>query len=155
MVRSPSYPPQQYVSTTIVWWLRPLLIVFGAVPLVLLGTAAFLTPNPAGLGTHQQLGLPPCSMRMLAGIRCPSCGMTTSWSRLMHGQVPGAFAANTGGVLLALASAAGGTWAVASGLRGRWIGGLPNEWIFAGVSLAIMAITLADWGVRLYMEHSR
>ncbi len=138
----------------IVWWLRVGLVLFGAVPWVLLITAANLQPEPRGLGTHQQLGLPPCTMRVLAGIRCPSCGMTTSWSRLMHGQVAAAFAANTGGVLLAVASAVGGIWAIGSGIRGSWLGGLPNEWIFAGISLSIMIITLLDWAIRLYRERA-
>jgi hypothetical protein len=77
--------------------------------------------------------------------------MTTSWSHLMHGQVLQAFAANTGGALLAIAAAIGGPWSIASGVRGRWVGGTPNEWTFAGISIGIMVITLIDWGVRLYV----
>jgi hypothetical protein len=137
------------------WWLRILLIVVGTVPVALLITAACLPPSPAGLGTHQQLGLPACSLRQLAGIRCPSCGMTTSWAHLTRGHVLQAFACNSGGTLLGIASAIGGPWALLSGLRGRWLGGMPNEWWFAGISVAIMVVTLADWGVRLYMEYGR
>ena len=137
------------------WWLRSMLVVIGLVPLSLLVTAACLPPSPRGLGTHQQLGLPPCSLRVLAGIRCPSCGMTTSWSHMMRGHVLQSFACNSGGALLALATLVGGPWALISGLRGRWLGGTPNEWWFAGISVAIMAVTLTDWGIRLYMEHGR
>jgi hypothetical protein len=129
-----------------------MLIVGGLIPVGLLLTAAWLRPNAAGLGTHQQLGLPPCTMRVVAGIRCPSCGMTTSWSHMMRGQVLQSFAANSGGALLALAAAVGGPWAMVSGVRGRWWGGMPNEWMFAGISVAIMVVTLIDWGVRLYLE---
>jgi hypothetical protein len=132
-----------------------LLVVVGAVPTGLLIVAACLPPSPNGLGTHQQLGLPPCSLRVLAGIRCPSCGMTTSWAHMTRGHVLQSFASNSGGALLALATAIGGPWALISGLRGRWLGGTPNEWTFAGISLAIMAVTLTDWGVRLYLEHGR
>lgn len=137
------------------WWLRGMLVVMGVVPLGLLVTAACLEPDQRGLGTHQRLGLPPCSLRVLAGIRCPSCGMTTSWSHMMHGHVLQSFACNSGGALLALATLVGGPWALASGLRGRWLGGTPNEWWFAGISVAIMVVTLTDWGIRLYMEHGR
>ena len=63
--------------------------------------ARFLTPDPRGLGTHQQLGLPPCSMRMLFDIPCPSCGMTTSWSLFSRGNFVGSIETNTGGFLLA------------------------------------------------------
>lgn len=129
-----------------------MLVVGGMVPIALLAIAAMLSPSPRGLGTHQQLGLPPCSLRVLAGLRCPSCGMTTSWSHMMHGQVIESFRANSGGALLALVAAVAGPWAVASGVRGKLIGPMPNEWLVAGLSLGIMAITLVDWGVRLYLE---
>jgi hypothetical protein len=144
--------PWQPYSQRLGAMVRTALILGGLMPVSLLVTAAALPPSPSGLGTHQQLGLPPCSLRQLADLRCPSCGMTTSWARMMRGQVLGAFSANTGGALLALAAAIGGPWAIASGIRGRWVGGTPNEWLFAGISLGIMAITLCDWGVRLYME---
>ncbi|RMG03430.1 MAG: DUF2752 domain-containing protein, partial [Planctomycetota bacterium] len=49
----------------------------------LLVIAAVLRPSPTGLGTHQQLGLPPCTFRAMFGSRCPTCGMTTAWSNVM------------------------------------------------------------------------
>ena len=137
------------------WWFRILLVVAGMVPIGLLVTAGCLQPASEGLGTHQQLGLPKCSMRFMAGIRCPSCGMTTSWSHMMRGHVLQSFASNSGGALLALATLVGGPWAVISGFRGRWLGGMPNEWWFAGISVAIMAVTLTDWGIRLYLDQGR
>jgi hypothetical protein len=70
----------------------------------LLVTAAILTPNPAGSGTHQQLGLPPCTMKFLFGIPCPACGMTTSWALVLKGHPLQAMNANAGGVLLAIIS---------------------------------------------------
>lgn len=151
MLRPPEYGyPPPVRAQRFVWWLRVLLVAAGLTPLVLLGTAAVLKPSAAGLGTHQQLGLPPCSLRQIARIRCPSCGMTTSWSHMVRGQVVEAFQANSGGALLALAAAVGGPWSIASGLLGRWLGGTPNEWTFAGISVGIMVITLIDWGVRLW-----
>src|SRR5207247_577108 len=44
----------------------------------LLGVARLVEPDLRGYGTHEQLGLPPCTFRLLTGIACPSCGMTTS-----------------------------------------------------------------------------
>src|SRR5215467_13894008 len=38
----------------------------------------FLRPSAEGVGTHQQLGLPPCAFLHFTGIPCPSCGLTTS-----------------------------------------------------------------------------
>ena len=61
-----------------------------------------LKPDPRGYGTHQSLGLPPCTFRMLFGIPCPSCGMTTSFSHLMHGNISQAFERASGVVLAAV-----------------------------------------------------
>ncbi|WP_419189210.1 DUF2752 domain-containing protein [Stieleria marina] len=76
-------------------------LLLGLGPLVLLGVALSLRPSEDGLGTHQQLGLPPCSMRVIFGIRCPACGMTTSWSHFARGQWLLSANANPGGFLLA------------------------------------------------------
>jgi hypothetical protein len=115
----------------------------------LLITASRLTPSPLGLGTHQRLGLPMCSIRVWYGIRCPSCGMTTSWAHLTRGHALAALKANSGGALLGLASIACGPWLLVSGLRGRWLIGPPHEWITLGIGLGIIAVTLTDWSLRL------
>ena len=68
--------------------------------LTVLIIARLLTPSSSGHGTHTQLGLPPCTFRILTGHNCPGCGLTTSFSNLAHGQLGGALAANPLGVLL-------------------------------------------------------
>lgn len=65
-----------------------------SVVIIILGLARWLTPSPKLLGTHQQLGLPPCVFYVITGHLCPSCGATTSFSLLMHGQWITAFHAN-------------------------------------------------------------
>ncbi|HEY0866682.1 MAG TPA: DUF2752 domain-containing protein [Fimbriimonas sp.] len=50
------------------------------------GVALYLEPSPFGHGTHQQLGFPPCPTVLIFDRPCPGCGMTTSWSALVHGQ---------------------------------------------------------------------
>ncbi len=47
-------------------------------------TAALLHPNPTGIGTHRALGLPDCLFHYLTGRICPSCGLTTSFTYLVH-----------------------------------------------------------------------
>lgn len=67
----------------------------GALPLV---TARFLlTPSADGMGTHRQLGLPPCTFLYLSGIPCPFCGMTTSWTHAAHGQILSSIATQPAG----------------------------------------------------------
>jgi hypothetical protein len=125
------------------------MLAGGGLLVGLLVTAALLEPSAAGMGTHRQLGLPPCTMVVLVGIRCPACGMTTSWARMVRGNVVGSARANSGGAMLALAALAGGPWLLASGLAGRWVWGLPRENIVLGIGLAIVAVTLVDWCLRL------
>jgi hypothetical protein len=121
----------------------------GGCLLAMLATAAWLSPSPQGIGTHQQLGLPPCTFVAWLGIRCPSCGMTTSWSYMLRGNVLGAIEANAGGALLAVTAAVCGPWLVGSALLGRWLGGRPREWLTVAVGVAIVIVTLVQWTVRI------
>ncbi|MDX2065543.1 MAG: DUF2752 domain-containing protein [Fimbriimonadaceae bacterium] len=58
------------------------------------GVGVALQPDPHGHGTHQQLGLMPCPSVLAFNRPCPGCGLTTSWTRLLHGDLAGAFAAH-------------------------------------------------------------
>jgi hypothetical protein len=117
-------------------------------PLTLLAVASRLQPNSAGLGTHQQLGLPPCSMRVMMGIRCPSCGMTTSWAHFMHGQWVSSFQVNAGGFLLAGFSLAFAWIAMRTGWSGQYPS-LATQRACAVAIMVIAAVTLVDWTFRL------
>jgi hypothetical protein len=85
--------------------------------------AAVLSPydsggRPLSHGTHRQLGLPPCAMMLITGLPCPSCGMTTSISLVMHGDVAAASEANWAGVVVAGLGMVSTVWlaAVAAGM---------------------------------------
>ena len=131
------------------WLNRLVLVAAGSGLLSLLATAAWLTPSPQGLGTHQQLGLPPCTIVVWFGLRCPSCGMTTAWAHLLRGQVVLALQANAGGTLLALAAAACGPWLLASGVVGRWLVARPREGLTLAIGLLIVVVTITQWTLRL------
>ncbi|TWT83700.1 hypothetical protein CA13_51670 [Planctomycetes bacterium CA13] len=128
---------------------RIFAVFIASVPLALMMTAARLDPSPAGLGTHQQLGFPPCTSRILFGVRCPSCGMTTSWAYFMHGQWFQSAATNLGGFLLAIA--AWGVIGVAAFCVAK-----PDTPLFsyqkpvALTAIGIAAVTMIDWFVRLF-----
>ncbi len=77
------------------------------------GVAAYLTPRAEGHGTHTQLGLPPCPSVLILDRPCPGCGLTTSFTHSVHGQIAEAFSANPLGPILYLlftASALVGGW---------------------------------------------
>jgi hypothetical protein len=74
------------------------LVVSAAV----LGIARSLHPSASGMGTHEQLGLPPCRFLAFTGFPCPSCGLTTSFANAAHFHFQQAFVASPFGLLLFL-----------------------------------------------------
>ncbi|MCS7300882.1 MAG: DUF2752 domain-containing protein [Fimbriimonadales bacterium] len=84
-------------------WSHALLLIGVA---VMFGLGLYLTPDARGHGTHQQLGLPPCTVYYLTGRPCPSCGLTTSVSAILHGQFALAWRANPTGFLIVGAAVA-------------------------------------------------
>jgi hypothetical protein len=68
----------------------------------LLVRAATLTPDPQGLGTHRQMGLPSCSWIAAGDGPCPTCGMTTAFSLAAHGRLVDSFLTQPAAALLAL-----------------------------------------------------
>lgn len=131
-------------------WERILAFISGGILVSLLFTAALLRPSTQGFGTHQQLGLPPCSIRIFFDVRCPACGMTTSWAHAVRGQLPSALKANIGGTLLAALAVIAGPWGVISGIRGRWLWPPPNDLWTATLTIGILLVTLSDWVARLW-----
>jgi prepilin signal peptidase PulO-like enzyme (type II secretory pathway) len=137
-------------------WLPPLpvaarsfALLAGLALAAMLGVAAWLTPNEQGFGTHQQLGLPRCSVIEVFHIRCPACGMTTSWAYTVRGQLWRAASANCGGTLLAVSAIVLAPWLLASAVRGRWLGGPPSPAIALTLAACVLGVTLLDWSVRL------
>lgn len=66
------------------------------------GFGIYMTPDPHGHGTHQQLGLPPCPSVLFFSKPCPGCGLTTSWTATIHGHFAEAFRAHPLGPILYL-----------------------------------------------------
>jgi hypothetical protein len=126
-------------------WQRVALSTVAVGLLGLLITAATLPPSEHGMGTHQQLGLPPCSFVMFLGVRCPACGMTTSWAHLMRGQLIQSAHANTGGLMLGVLAALGAPWMLASGLRGRWLFGAVSPEVMLWTLGTVFFITTLQW----------
>jgi hypothetical protein len=126
------------------------LVSLGA--LASLALAATLEPDPAGHGTHAQLGLPPCPWAAFGDLPCPTCGVTTAVCHAADGRLLAGFLAHPLGVLIALgvaAVAAGSAYAAATGSRlhsglGRGLG-TRTLWALGILALGAWVYKIATW----------
>ncbi|MBN2295876.1 MAG: DUF2752 domain-containing protein [Pirellulales bacterium] len=131
---------------------RLVAAVVGLAMLCPLAIAFLLVPDSRGHGTHEQLGLPPCTMVVLFGIRCPTCGSTTAFAYLARGQLIKAFGANVSATLLALLSVPAGIWVCLSAIRGRWLMVVPSGVAAIVVAMVFLTIAIIDWVCRLLAD---
>jgi hypothetical protein len=133
---------------------RWLLVAWGLLLLGGFGLARRLEPDPRGFGTHQRLGLPPCSFRVLFHISCPSCGMTTSFSHFSRGELASAWRANPAGLMLAVLCGMLIPWSWWSAWHGHTCGvSRPTEtamWLF----MALAGAALVNWIVVLVQQRT-
>jgi hypothetical protein len=135
-----------------------LMVAVVTVGLVLMFAAAvWINPygpdgSPQVMGTHRQLGLPECNFVRLTGAPCPSCGMTTSFALLMHGDVTASLRANPVGTMMAIFLLGLIPWSVAGAIRGRWYWVRTLEpWLLRAV-IVFTTLALARWAVLLGMR---
>lgn len=76
---------------------------------VLFAGMGLLKPSHDHVGTHQQLGFPPCSFRAIFGLPCPGCGGTTAVCWMVHGRPDEALRSSIFGTAVFLGLAA--VWA--------------------------------------------
>jgi len=123
-------------------------LVLLIIPVVFV-TAWMLEPDPSGMGTHQQLGFPPCVFLKVTGTVCPQCGLTTSFALLVRGRLEAALWANPAGPVLAVLLAAVWPWLLVSAFFRRWmIFREPGEMLLKLV-LGWFLLTLIQWVPRL------
>lgn len=115
----------------------------------LLLIAAMLAPDGRGHGTHEQLGLAPCTFATLVGQPCPTCGMTTAWSHLTQGNLAAAAKTHVSGTLLGLLAMTSSVWASAYAITGKVLIKLPTERALAFTAAALMALVFVEWILRL------
>ena len=84
---------------------RAIAAILASLALTVLILGAVITPDPSGMGSHRQLGLPPCGWLLAPGYPCPTCGMTTAFAFATHLQPARALYAQPFGAALALATA--------------------------------------------------
>ena len=137
-------------ENSIHWALRTVFCGIGIGLLGLLLVAATLSPDPRGLGTHEQLGLPPCGIKFAFGVPCPSCGMTTAWSLAVKGNWVASAQTNAGGFLMAILALPASIWLLGSSWNGRWVIRQPNPLLISGIFAAMIAAAMIQWALRVY-----
>lgn len=93
MIKFDESIPRRYLKGHLIWFAFWLAVTICGI---------ILSPSVHGHGTHQQLGLPPCPSILLFGRPCPGCGLTTSFTATLHGQLATAWTAHPFGPFLYL-----------------------------------------------------
>lgn len=134
---------------TIGWKVRLLLIGWSLFLIMGFGVAIQMKPDSRGFGTHQQLGFAPCVIRNRFSFPCPSCGMTTSFSHFVRGEIRQSAQANTSGLVLAIVCLVMIPWSWISVYRKQlWLVSNPENGFIWLMSL-LVTITLIEWFVRV------
>ncbi len=130
---------------------RRLLVAGGGLCLLaLLVTANSLSPDPRGFGTHEQLGLAPCSFYRWMGRECPTCGATTAWACVWRGEWAAAMRANLAGTLLCIAAVVSVPWLLLSAGLGRWLFARPTARMVLVAGTGLIAVAALDWAQRVW-----
>jgi hypothetical protein len=135
-------------------WVRGILILIVVGLIAVFVTAIQLNPydpegNPLKMETHRQLGLPSCKFYELYHKPCPACGLTTSFSLLMHGDLVHSLQANFVGTLMAIFCMGLIPWSAYVAIRGRylWIQALePALLVVVGFFTILLVVR---WGIVL------
>jgi hypothetical protein len=120
--------------------------------LTVLVIAAWLVPNPDGFGTHRGMGLAECAFLARTGLPCPACGMTTSFSWFVRGNLAASFYVQPMGCVLA--ALCGMTVWVAGyvALTGRPVhrlfGVVPDKWYL----VPLLSMAVAGWGWKMFIH---
>lgn len=102
-------------------------------------------PAAAGHGTHEQLGLSPCSWPRVHGGPCPTCGCTTAASLVIHGRLVAAVAVQPFGAVVAIAGLGLALHALACLLRGWSFVDLLVRLPLPRLGLGAVLLCLAAW----------
>lgn len=131
--------------------LRLIAITILAASSAVLFVALRLKPSPTGIGTHQQLlqGTPPCTLVVLLGYPCPTCGMTTAFAHGVRGQWLRAFHAQPAGFLLFLGTIAAVGLSLGALVTGRTLRLNARRLTPVRIALIVVGFLAAGWAYKL------
>lgn len=131
---------------------RALAALISLACLAVLCLAVYLVPSPEGVGTHTALGLQQCAFLARTGIPCPSCGMTTSFSWFVRGNLIASVYIQPMGAMLAFLSAmtvwAAGYSAISGRAVHRVVLSMPRRYHF----VPLLALSLIAWAWKIYIH---
>lgn len=132
-------------------WVRGSLALLTLIPILVFAVAWSLNPYQQGrvwlAETHTQLGLPPCTFKVLTGLPCPSCGMSTSFALFVRGDLFHSVQANVAGTTLALIAMLFMPWALLSAWHGRLQVVRNGESLLVRVVVLFLVLMFARWGI--------
>jgi len=111
-----------------------------------LGFAFWLTPSVSGMGTHTQLGLPPCSWIVTMDLPCPTCGYTTAFCNVAHGNFLSAFESQPFGALAGFATAVFFLGGLVVLVTGAPLGGVLCRFWTMRVTWIVLGMMILGWG---------
>jgi len=113
--------------------------------------ALALKPDPQGIGTHQQLGMPPCAMYMVTRLPCPTCGLTTAFAHVVRLQIVDAIRVQPFCVVILVIMLLSAAWCAATIVSGNRVSNWLQSrhvnwprWIWTCVALGLLS-----WGCKI------
>jgi hypothetical protein len=133
-------------------WVRGALVCLASFLIVIFSIAIYLNPYQGDgtakrWGTHQGLGLPPCTFQEQTGYPCPSCGMTSSFALLIRGDLWHSLQANFAGTMLGSFCLFLIPWSLASIFKQRLLFVRSFEMMLTIVVSTLMAVMMMRWAV--------
>ena len=123
----------------------------GLTLVVLLVLGLFLSPDPSGVGTHEQLGMRACMTMDRWNVPCPGCGVTTSVTLATQGRLLDSFLNQPFGFAVALAMVGFVLWAGVGHLRRRDLYDDLRALPAARWSIAIGVVAALSWVYKIWL----
>jgi hypothetical protein len=120
--------------------------------LAVLVTAARLRPSPKGIGTHTGMRLRECQFERTTGLPCPTCGMTTSFSYFVRGNLAASFYVQPMGMVLALLSSMAVWAALYIAITGRPAHRLLRFVAPRSYVVPLLCLTILAWGWKIFIH---
>jgi hypothetical protein len=149
---APTIYVRSAARTTEPLFARVLAFAIAGCCLAVLIVAVRLPPSHAGVATHRQLGLPECTFLARTGLPCVSCGMTTSFSWFVRGNLLASFYVQPMGAVLAILTCCAvwvGFYVACTGRPiYRLLGLIPSRYTL----LPLLGFTVLAWGWKILIH---